>query len=68
MSKKIELSRDEAKLVFGGVQVGSNSDDDNINEAQYCSCTYVNKSAGVTNSNSGNCICDCIAGVSAAYM
>jgi hypothetical protein len=32
MSKKNELSKDEAKLIFGGAQTGANSSGNNVND------------------------------------
>jgi hypothetical protein len=64
MSKRNNLSKDEAKLIFGGAQTGSNSSDNNVNETMHCSCPYINKSSGVTNENSAlGCSCECVSKV-----
>jgi hypothetical protein len=66
MSKKIELSKDEAKLIFGGAQTGSGNSVDNVNKGTYCTCTFVD-TCGVTNTNSADvCICVCVKEASVA--
>jgi hypothetical protein len=61
MLENNKLSKDEAKLIFGGVQTGSDSSGDNVNTTSYCKCPYINKSVGVTNSNQAHsCFCECV--------